>query len=216
MSFLFYNLDIIGPLSILVYLLFRKPKIEGAFLWFVLFAAALLVSNISALLVQVIPTYFGKKPGMNLFVYHIGCTAYAIILSKFFSMVLKSKSYILDVFFLVPFLILSVLNIVYLNRTFTIYGITSIWVVVKCLTYYAQKFQEPPKEDLISSWLFWVVSGLFLYFSVAFFTFITYDFFTIGVIKGIMPRSVAAFWNVQNVILAVSCLFYIKAIGCKE
>lgn len=216
MSILFYNLDIIGPLSVLVYLLFRKPKIEGAFLRFVLFLAGLFLSNFSALLVQIIPTYFGKKPGMNLFVYHIGCTVYAIILSKFFSIVLKSKSFFLDAFFLIPFLILSGLNIVYLNRTFTIYGVTSIWVVVKCLTYYAQKFQEPPKEDLISSWLFWAISGLFLYFSVAFFTFITYDFFTIGIIKGIMPKSVAEFWNVHNVILAVSCLFYIKAIECRE
>ena len=216
MNSVLYNLDIIGPLSALVYLFFRKPKVEGAFLWLILFVVSLFICNLSAFLVQQVPIFFGKKPGVNLFVYHIGCAFYVIILSKFFSLVLKSKYLIIDCLFFIPFLILSVLNIIYLNRTFTIYGVTSIWVVIKCLSYYTQKFQEPPKEDLLQNRLFWIISGLFLYFSVAFFTFITYDFFTIGILKGVMPKSVGAFWLVHNIILAVSCLFYIKAIECKE
>ena len=216
MNSIIYNLDIIGPLSALVYLFIRKPKVEWAFLWLIFFVAGLFFFNLCAYLSQQIPTFFGKKPGGNLIIYHIGCVFYAYVLSKFFSLVLKSKSHIVDFLFLIPFLILSIFNIIYLNRTFTIYGVTSIWIVVKCLSYYAQKFQEPPKEDLLQSRLFWIVSGLFLYFSVAFFTFITYDFFTIGILKGVMPKSVGAFWLVHNIILAVSCLFYIKAIECKE
>ena len=216
MIFLLNNLDIISPLSVLVYLFYGKHKIEGAFKWFIVFVSALFLCNLCSFLVQTVPTYFGKKPGMNLFVYHIGCSFYVLLLYKFFSLVLNSKSRILDLIFLIPFVFLSVLNILYLNRTFTIYGVTSIWVVIKCLSYYAQKFQEPQKEDLLKSWLFWFVSGLFLYFSVAFFTFITYDFFTIGIIKGVFSKSLGEFWLVHNVILAVSCLFYVKAIKCME
>ncbi len=213
-----YNLDTIGPLCVLVYFLISKAKLEGAFLWFILFVAALFVSNLVSLLEIEIPRNFGnKKPLNNLFIYHIGCIAYVFTLYKFFSKILTLKSSkIIDILFLIPFAILSVYNFIYFTRTFTIYGLTSIWVAVKCLSYYAQKFKDPDLEDILESWIFWVVSGMFLYFTVTFFIFISYDFFTIGILRGTLSPIVSSSWLVGNIILALSCAFYIKGARCKQ
>ena len=216
--FLLYNLDIIGPLFVLAYLFFKKPKAEGAFLWFILFVAALFLSSFAGMLLIEIPKMFGYKKGLNnLVVYHIGCIAFVFTLFKFFSIILTSRSSrIIDTLFIILFIILSIYNIIYQTRTFTIYGLTSIWVAVKCLSYYAYKFNNPAVEDILKSRIFWIISGLFLYFTVAFFVFISYDFFTSGILKGELSPILGGFWLLQNIILALSCGFYIKAITCKQ
>lgn len=216
--FLLYNLDIISPLFVLVYFFFNKSKAEGAFLWFILFVAALFFSSFAGMLLIEIPKLCGYKKGLNnLFVYHIGCIAFVFTLYKFFSIILISKtSRIIDTLFIILFIILSIYNIIYQTRTFTIYGLTSIWVAVKCLSYYAYKFNNPAVEDILKSRIFWIISGLFLYFTVAFFIFISYDFFTIGILKGELSPILGGFWLLQNIILTLSCGFYIKAITCKQ
>ena len=215
--FFLYNLDVISPFFVLVFLFFKKTKIEGAFLWFILFIGALFFFTFIAFLIQEIPILLGKKPGKNLLAYHLGCIAYTIILYNFFSKVLVYKySRWVDIVFLIPFTLLSIYNFIYLRRTFTIYGLTSIWIVIKCLSYFSQEIANPTHEDILQKRLFWIVSGLFLYFSVAFFIFITYDFLTVGILSGHFAFSVGIFWFVQNMILVLSCGFYIKAISCKE
>ena len=216
--FLLYNLDIISPLVVLVYFFLKRPKAEGAFLWFILFVSALFFSSFTGMLLIEIPKLYGYKRGLNnLFVYHIGCIAFVFTLCKFFSITLISRtSKIIDTLFIVFFSILSIYNFIYQTRTFTIYGLTSIWVSIKCLSYYAYKFNNPAVEDILKSRTFWIISGLFLYFTVTFFIFISYDFFTIGILKGELSPIVARSWLLQNVILALSCGFYLKAITCKQ
>ena len=152
----------------------------------------------------------------NLILYHFACILYVITLSKFFIFLLSSKANkIVDMIFLIPFLVLSVFNFIYLKRTFTIFGLTSIWVVVKCMFYYSTEFTNPNKKDILESRIFWIVSGLFLYFSVSFFVFITYDFLTFKSLKYTI-LNFPPIWLIQNCILALSCCFFIKGIRCKE
>ncbi len=209
------RIDTIGIFSVLIFFLIKRPKTEGAFFWFIGFVFSMCTFNFVAEVYEVLSIYF-KFLGDNLFLYHLACILYVITLSKFFQKIYTSKiSKIIDIVFIIPFSILSIINFIYFKRTFTIYSLVSIWVVTKCMFYYSHEFSNPNKHNILHSRLFWIVSGLFLYFSVSFFVFITYDFFTFNSTN--YPfQNFPPIWLIQNCILALSCCFFIKAISCKE
>jgi len=214
--FFLENLDAFSTLSVLVLFLFKRPKIKGVVLWLLLYVFSNFIFNIIELIIFVYPQLLGLKSTNNLLAYHLSCIVNVYILYNFFCLILHSRvTRFVDLFFVVPFIILSIFNFIYLKRTFTIYGLTSIWVVIKCLSYYAEKFKAPPKEDLLTSRVFWMVSGFFLYYAVAFFIFMAYDFITEGVLNGVITN-ILHIWLVHNVILAISCCFYSRSILCKE
>ena len=207
--------DTIGIFSVLVFFLIKRPKTEGAFYWFMGFVFSMCSFNFLAEVQDICLTYFNIT-GNNLPLYHIACILYVITLSRFFDRLFYSKwNKIVDLVFLIPFLILSIFNFIYLKRTFTIYGLTSIWVVVKCLFHYTSEFTNPMKRDILQSKIFWIVSGLFLYFSVAFFIFITWDFL---LESSYISNNFffAHLWLLHNCILALSCCFFIKSIYCVD
>ncbi|MFP5040728.1 hypothetical protein [Parasediminibacterium sp. JCM 36343] len=217
MNFLDY-LDSIAPFSVLVYLIFRKSKMEGAFLWFIFFIVALLFFNVTANLLVKVQFYF-KKERNNLIVYHIACIAYFLLLLKFFSFLLRSVySRIVDGLFIVLFFIAVAFDFSNWIKTPTFnsdtFGLASLWVIIKCLSYYAQKLIGPAYEDILKNRMFWIISGLFLYFSVSFFIFISYSLLS----NSYNPNynaPISYLWYLQNIILALSCSFFIKAIRCK-
>ncbi len=205
-------MDIASPLLVLLFLLFNKKEIKGGFKWFVYYLLSIFLFSAITQIFDIL----NKHKTSNLLFYHFNCIFFVFLLSKYFDFCIKSKaSRILDVVFLVPFIILSLLNFIYLKRTFTIYGLTSIWVSIKCLSFYEKKLSSPTRENILESRNFWIFSGLFLYFSVTFIIFITYDFLTIGYLKGNYDW-IGNLWKIHNGILFLSCLFYIKAIKCKE
>ena len=189
---------------------FKKNKTNNRLKWFIYYLVSCFLFTLFILILEI--THDFKYN--NLILFHIECIFNVFFLLKYFY--LKSRfSRILDLIFLISFIILSIYNFIYLQRTFTIYGLTSIWVSIKCMSFYANKLSSPSEENILENQDFWIISGLFLYFSVAFFIFITYDFLTIGYLKGIYDW-VGYLWMVHNGILFLSCLFYIKAIRCKE
>jgi len=211
---LFPQLDAISVLSVLVFLLVKRPKREGAFYWFCAFIYSMSAFYIVAVSYELFCKHF-KLVENNYLMYHIACVFYVITLYKFFSILIQSKYKLaIDIFFLIPFIILSIFNFIYLKTTLTIYALTSVWVSIKSLTYYTQKFTQPANEDILKNRIFWIVSGLFFYFASAFFIFISWDLFTNGYIKGSIFFYLPI-WTIHNIILAISCVFFIKSISLK-
>jgi len=216
-SYIIENLDLLGSFFAIIFFLINKNKIKGSIKWifyyltvtFVLTSLGTLINDYKILL----RLFFNN----NLWLYHTACIFYAYFLFRYFSLILKSKyARILDIIFLIPFIILSIINLIYLNRTFTIYALTSIWVTIKCLSYFSQKLSIPSEENISTNQDFWIIAGLLLYFFVCFFIFITYDFMTIEFLKGNHNYfGDAHLWEIHNGILFISCFFYMKAIKCR-
>jgi len=208
------QLDTISVLSVLVFLLIKRPKSEGAFYWFCAFIYSMSAFYLVAFSYQLYCEHC-KFTGNNYLMYHIACILYVITLYKFFSILIKSKyKLVIDIIFLIPFLILSIYNFIYLRTTLIIYALTSVWVTIKSLTYYTQKFTQPANENILNNRTFWIVSGLLLYFASAFFIFLSWDLFAYGYIKGRITFYIPL-WTIHNIILAISCCFFIKAISLK-
>ena len=212
---LFSKIDTISIFSVLVFFLIKRPKTEGAFYWFMGFVFSMCTFNLVAEIQYFLVLYFHFNSN-NLIFYHLACILYVITLSKFFKLLILSKwNKRIDIIFLIPFILLSIINFIYLKRTFTIYGLTSIWVAIKCMFYYTSEFTNPTKRDILKNKIFWIISGLFLYFSVTFFIFLTWDFFFES---SLLSKNFffARLWLVHNIILFISCCFFIKGISCKE
>jgi len=212
---LFTRIDSISTFSVLVYFLIKRPKTENAFYWFVGFILSECIFIIAAE-TQALYSKYHHIDYNNLPLFHLASILYVINLLQFFRHLFPTKTNkVIDIIFLISFGFLSIFNFIYLTRTFTIYGLTSIWVVIKCMFYYSHEFTNPTKSDILKSKIFWVVSGLFLYFSVCFFVFITYDYITFNP-KATRILDIIPTWLIQNCVSTLSCGFFIKAIKCKE
>lgn len=213
------QLDLIAPLVFLIYYVYQRKKARGAFLWLVLFILSLSVFNGSAKLITIIQDYLGVKHN-NLLAYQFGSIAYSLTLLKFFSYINQSTySKIIDALFIILFAIsishdfLQFPKPVAFNSTS--YGILSFWVSIKSLIYYTNKFLAPATEDILEDKQFWAISGLFLYFTCCFFIFITYGLLTKQAYQN-RENYIFILWVMQDIILAISCCFYIKSIKCKH
>jgi hypothetical protein len=212
-------IDFLAPLVFLIYYKYQRKKARGAYLWLVLFVLCAFICNCSAILTPIIQDYLGIKHN-NLLAYQLGSIAYSLTLLKFFSYFNQSTfSKIIDALFIFLFAISISHDFLQFPKPVAFnsrsYGILCFWVSIKSLIYYTNKFLAPATEDILEDKQFWAISGLFLYFTCCFFIFITYGLLT----KLVLQKRVNYFsllWITQDLILAISCCFYIKSIKCKH
>ena len=212
-------IDTIAPFLLLVLFFIYKTNLRKELLAFYLFVGAIFLFNLISGLLPQIQLYLHKERN-NIIIYHISCIFYFILLLNLFKNIQESfQLKILDIFIALFFAALVVYNFLNWSKASRFnsntFGLLSFWVIIRCLAYYSQKFLEPAEDDILSSSIFWIISGLFLYFSLSFFIFISYEMLSDKITKEIY-QLVYYLWFTQNFILALSCVFYLKGVRCRQ
>lgn len=168
-----------------------------------------LIFNLSANILN----EFGWK---NLYLYHLNCLFSFYALSVFYSQLFNTKQLlrgIAGVAFI--FTVLFFYNIykwesvmVFNSNTF---GIASFILCAYALYYYLQLYKNPNPVNLARSRNFWFNTGIFSYYTITFFIFLTYQKLTEE--KAPLLRIV---WKLHNFIFLIMCIYFFIGILCKR
>jgi hypothetical protein len=91
--------------------------------------------------------------------------------------------------------------------SFNSYGFAlgAFYIVYCCLKYYLNLLRKPQIENIYLDPFFWIVTGLFTYYSCNFIIFLTYDILSQKGFK------VGYLWRIHNIFTLVMMLYFIKA-----
>jgi hypothetical protein len=91
-------------------------------------------------------------------------------------------------------------------------ALASFMITAYCLIFFYWRLVKDTKlSGLTDSSLFWVIIGLFTYYTGSFFIFISYNFLISKVVY-----SIGILWRFHNVLLTIFCIYTIYALTCKN
>ncbi len=194
---------VLVPFSIIVLKYRKEQKLELSIL--------LVFFLISAILNSII-TILAFKDLHNNFFYNLRCTLLSFVLSLYFYLIFISKnnrnlSIIVGSIFLSGILI----NLIFFDEKIYFSSLSNsllnIQIIIFCILYFIEKIQFAESDKIYSSYAFWIVSSLFLYYSSSFFILITFKVVTNGDIEKMTMhdrRMFSLLWATHN-------LFYLAS-----
>jgi|GEM_PF-2372006 len=205
-----FKLDIIGPLSVLLFTLIlalNKRRISS-------FSNRILIAFVLAqLILNAIAAYLQSERINNLGVYHLNCLISLVIFSWYFMKVIRQKKIVslgLIIFFILDFILLLTGHPFKMFPSYQ-YALSSFILVLYGLLLLNTIIEQIPTFSILSLKEFWITTGVLTYFGSSFLVFISYHYFS-----EVLPRNVYILWQVHNVFLALGCLFFLKAITSKQ
>jgi hypothetical protein len=199
-------LDTLPPLVILLFALGNKG-LRGSFIFH--FLVIQLAFNLSA-------NILNELDWPNLYLYHLNCLFSFFALSLFYIRLFntqKTKVFISIV--AIIYTIFSFFNIiiwepigVFNSNSF---GLASFILCAYALFYYLKLFKSSAEDNILTSASFWFNTGIFSYYTINFFIFLTYNKLTqektplLGII-----------WQLHNVIFLIMCVYIFIGTLCKR
>ncbi len=210
MIFIITYLDSVAPLiPILIFLKPGNRKVlkEYAFL-FIYFLSILFFHTIANIL--------SFYPFPNYFVYHISLPVTFCSLLLFLRKIRSSIFLKIQFFkFGLVLVFLVILNSLFYETYTTFnsisYAMCSLFILIVCLNYYWNKIKSDGVGDLLKEPAFWIISGLFIYYSSSFGIFSAYRYF----IKQNNQFAGLA-WRFHNAMLLTMCLIISKGLNVKK
>jgi hypothetical protein len=203
-------IDIAAPLLTLFFFLGRYKKMAEELQYIFWFVCIQFVTNFAAILMEkiwVIPNYPAYVVNIIL--------SFAVLSVLFYRMNSRSLKKILP-----PAVVLFTAYAVYSlsngEGISTYNGIlsalASLIITACCLIFFYWKLVKDIKTSgLTNSALFWIIIGLFTYYTGSFFIFISYNY--------LIPKefdSVGILWRFHNVLLTIFCIYTIYGLTCKN
>lgn len=195
------------PLLILLLVAKNNKALRGSFILYYIIIQ--LFFNLSANILNEL----GWK---NLYLYHLNCLFSFYALSLFYFQLFNTKQLSrLIAAVAVIFTAIFFFNIykwesvmVFNSNTF---GVASFILCAYALYYYLQLYKNPQPVNLAKSSNFWFNTGIFSYYTISFFIFLTYHKLTEE--KAPLLRIV---WKLHNFIFLIMCIYFFIGILCKR
>jgi len=198
-------LDTLPPLVILLLALNNKV-LRGSFIFYYLLIQ--FTFNLSANILN----EFGLP---NLYFYHFNCLFSFFALSLFYIGLLNTKkskitiiivSFLYTLFFFYNIFVLEGLNDFNSNT----FGLASFILCAYALFYYLKIFRTIAEDNILNSANFWFNTGIFSYYTINFFIFLTYNKLT----QDKQPL-IGIIWQLHNVIFLIMCICLFVGTLCK-
>ncbi len=175
--------------------------------WFVLIQ---FVTNLSAILVEkifVLPNY-------TVYVINI-VLSFAILSALFYKMDNSALKKLIPPASLL-FIICGVVSLCNGEGLYTynsvISAMASFLITAYCLIFFYWKLVKDTKlSGLTNSALFWIIIGLFTYYTGSFFIFISYKYLIVQ-----ESGLIGILWRFHNVLLTIFCIYTIYGLTCKD
>jgi len=201
-------LDVISPWVLLMFFLVKVKEDLGRnyIFWFIL---------VQTLFNTVSIVYDKILQQNNLYLYHLNCAASLLILTIYFSTILKFKQVhnilygvliLFGAFFFVNIMLWENLRTFNSNS----YSLASFIIVVYSFLYYLENLLRPATIDIAKSQNFWYVTGLFTYYAGSFFIFLTFKKLTFLNLKNL-----GFLWQTHNILFLILCIFLARGIICQ-
>jgi hypothetical protein len=199
-------LDTFPPLVILLVAL-NKKTLRGSYIFD--FLAIQFICNLGA-------NILNEFNWHNLFMYHLNCISSFVALSLFYirlfntrtsKMVIKVVGIIFTIFFFYDILKLEHID-VFNSNTF---GLASFILCAYALFFYLKIFKSTPEDNILKSANFWFNTGIFSYYTINFFIFLTYNKLTHE-----KPPLLIIIWQLHNAIFLIMCVYLFIGTLCKR
>ena len=199
-------LDTLPPLIILLFALYNKG-LRGSFIFhfLVIQLACNLGSNI-----------LNEFDWPNLYLYHLNCLLSFYALSLFYIRLFKTAAtkktisivaIIFTGFFLYNIYIWESIEVFNSNSL----GMASFILCGYALFYYLRLFKSSAEDNILTSANFWFNTGIFSYYTINFFIFLTYNKLT----QEKLPM-LRIIWQLHNVIFLIMCIYIFIGTLCKR
>ncbi len=134
---------------------------------------------ILSLISDIISIYLAKQYGNNMPWFHTYQVLEGFILTLYFFNLFGRKRYWLFIGFL--FIGFLVINSIFIGSIFTFNtrgtSVSAIYFIINCLIYYHTIYSSEKHFFIEKSAHFWIVTGILVYYSGSFFTFLSYETF---------------------------------------
>ncbi|MCW3088127.1 MAG: hypothetical protein JWQ78_1513 [Sediminibacterium sp.] len=91
-------------------------------------------------------------------------------------------------------------------------AVASFMITMYCLVFFYRKLvSHPGRAGLTDSAFFWIIIGLFTYYTGSFFIFISYKYLIVQ-----EANVIGILWRFHNVLLAIFCIYTIYGLACKN
>jgi hypothetical protein len=91
-------------------------------------------------------------------------------------------------------------------------AVASFFVTAYCLIFFYWRLVKDTRlSGLTESALFWIIIGLFTYYTGSFFIFISYKYLIVQ-----ESRAIGILWRFHNVLLTIFCIYTIYGLTCKN
>jgi len=199
-------LDTLPPLVILLLALNNKV-LRGSFIFYYLLIQ--FTFNLSA-------NILNEFDLSNLYFYNFNCLFSFFALSLFYIDLLNTKksktainivSVLYTLFFFYNIFVLEGLNVFNSNTL----SLASFILCAYALFYYLKIFRTMAEDNILNSANFWFNTGIFSYYTINFFIFLTYKKLTQD-----KPPLIGIIWQLHNVIFLIMCICLFIGTLCKQ
>ena len=199
-------LDTLPPLIILLFALYNKG-LRGSFIFH--FLVIQLVCNLGS-------NILNELDWPNLYMYHINCLLSFYALSLFYIRLFKTPTtkrtisivaIIFTGFFLYNIYIWESIEVFNSNSL----GMASFILCAYALSYYLKLFKSSAEDNILTSADFWFNTGIFSYYTINFFIFLTYNKLT----QEKLPL-LRIIWQLHNIIFLIMCIYIFIGSLCKR
>jgi hypothetical protein len=199
-------LDTLPPLVILLIALNNKG-LRGSFILH--FLVIQFVFNLSA-------NILNELDWKNLYLYHLNCLFSFFALSLFYYQLFNTKNtrsvistvgigYTLFFFYnIYKWESVDVFN----SNTF---GVASFILCAYALFYYLKLFKSSAEVNILKSANFWFNTGIFSYYTINFFIFLTYNKLT----EEKLPL-LKIIWQIHNIVFLIMCIYFFIGTLCNQ
>ena len=199
-------LDTLPPLIILLFALYNKG-LRGSFIFH--FLVIQLVCNLAS-------NILNELDRGNLYMYHINCLLSVYALSLFYIRLFNTSAtkrtisvvaIIFTCFFLYNIYIWEPIAVFNSNS----FGMASFILCAYALFYYLKLLKSSAEDNILTSANFWFNTGIFSYYTINFFIFLTYNKLT----QEKLPM-LGIIWQLHNVIFLIMCVYIFIGTLCKR
>ncbi len=199
-------LDTLPPLILILFAINNKV-LRGSVIFYYLIIQFLF--NLSA-------NILNELDWPNLYLYHLNCLFSFYALSYFYFKLLNTKkSQKIITWVAVAYTLFFFYNIFLLERVNVFnsnsFGLASFILCGFALYYYLKLFKSPTKENISKSPNFYFNTGIFSYYTINFFIFLTYNKLTEG-----QDPLVYLVWKVHNIVFFIMCIYFFTGALCKR
>ena len=199
-------LDTLPPLVILLIALNNKG-LRGSFIFH--FLVIQLVFNLSA-------NILNEMNWQNLYLYHLNCIFSFFALSLFYYQLFNTKNIRVAIIVInCGYTIFFFFNMFNWERIYVFnsntFGAASFILCAYALFYYLKLFKSPAEDNILQSANFWFNTGIFSYYTINFFIFLTYNRLTAENLT-----QISIIWQLHNIIFLIMCIYLFIGTLCKQ
>ena len=205
-DFFLNNLDCFSPLLPPIVLMLIVKRKGESFIIALFLVTELILNTLSSIWIDVL------KYKNNLFFYQLNAFLSIIILTFFFQKIstfFQKLKYFKSVIWIAS-CIVGAYSFFESNDSLNSYsyGIISLIIIFHCLSYYYQIIADNLTKSIFKSEIFWIVSGIFIYYISSIIIYLSYKAITINHINPYL------IWKFHNIIFSIMCILISIGFSC--